>query len=146
MGKMALGEVVKGRNDKGARWHWANRQRVNRQKGEMVSGQGGKMVKGEMGRGRDGIGRNGKKSWAKWEWAKWDWANWEDTDLDHIMLSLSQTANFRLQKMKEFADDNFAFDQNGKKLSKQVETLWEKKKLLVMSNFSFSRNVFKRLV
>ena len=39
MGKMALGEVVKGRNEKGARLHWANRQRVNRQKGEMVSGR-----------------------------------------------------------------------------------------------------------
>ena len=77
MGKIALGEVMNGRNDKGASWHWANRQRVNWQKGKMVSGQKddwarwqrGKMVKGEMGKGRDGIGRNGKKSWAKWEWA-----------------------------------------------------------------------------
>ena len=84
---MALGQVEKGRNDKGARWHWANRQRVIWQKGEMVSGQKddwarwqrSKMVKGEMGMGRDGIGCNEKKSWAKWEWAKWDWANWEDT-------------------------------------------------------------------
>ena len=87
MGKIALGEVVKGRNDKEARWHWAKLQRVNWQKGEMVSGQKddwarwqrSKTVKGEMGKGRDGIGRNRKKSWAKWEWAKWDWANWEDT-------------------------------------------------------------------
>ena len=87
MGKMALGKVVKGRNDEGAIWHLANRQRVNWQKGEIVSGQKdnwarcqrGKMVKGEMGRGRDGRGRNGKKSWAIWEWAKSDWANRKDT-------------------------------------------------------------------
>ena len=29
---------------------------------------------------------------------------------------------------------------------KRVETLWEKEKLLVTSNFSFSHSVFKRLV
>ena len=66
---MAWGEVVKGRNDKGARWHWTNQQRVNWQKCKMVSGQKddwarwqrGKMVKGKMGRGRDSIGPNGKK-------------------------------------------------------------------------------------
>ena len=80
MGKMALGEVVKGRNEKGTRWHWTNRQRMNWHKGEMGNGrkddwawwQWGKMVKGKMGRGRDGKGRNGKKSWAKWEWANWE--------------------------------------------------------------------------
>ena len=49
-------------------------------------------------------------------------------------------------KLKEFVDDNFKFDENGRKLSKQVETLWEKEKLLVTSNFSFSHSVFKRLV
>ena len=48
--------------------------------------------------------------------------------------------------MKEFADDNFKFDENGSKLSKWVEKLWEKEKLLVTSNFSFSHSVFKRLV
>ena len=69
-GKMALGEVAKGR--KGTRWHWANRQRLNWQKGEMVIGrkddrarwQWSKMVKGKIGRFRDGKGRIGKKSWA----------------------------------------------------------------------------------
>ena len=30
-------------------------------------------------------------------------------------------ANFRLYKLKEFEDDNFKFDENGRKLSKQVE-------------------------
>ena len=50
-------------------------------------------------------------------------------------------------KLKEFADDSFKFDENSRKLSKQIEkTLWEKEKLLVMSNFTFSHSVFKRLV
>ena len=48
-------------------------------------------------------------------------------------------------KLKEMADDNFKCHENGKKFSKQVETLWEKEKLLVTSNFSFSHSVFKRL-
>ena len=58
-------------------------------------------------------------------------------------LTFSQMMNF---KLKEFADNNFKFDENGRKLSIQVETLWEKEKLLVMNNFSFSHSVFKRLV
>ena len=41
--------------------------------------------------------------------------------------------------MKEFADDNIKFDENGIKLSKQVENMWENEKLLVTSNFSFSQ-------
>ena len=40
-------------------------------------------------------------------------------------------------------DDNLKFDENGRKFSKR---LWEKEKLLLTSNFSFSHNVFKRLV
>ena len=36
-------------------------------------------------------------------------------------LSLYQTTNFRLLKLKEVADDNVKFDENGRKLSKQVE-------------------------
>ena len=74
--------------------------------------------------------------------------------------------------MKEFADDHFNSNKNGRKLSKQVEntvgkgemarynpfpnkpwflrvystsilkTLLEKEKLLLMSNFSFSLSVF----
>ena len=48
-------------------------------------------------------------------------------------------------KLKEFADDNFKFDKNGRKLSKRVENNVEKEKLLDTSNFSFSHSVFKRL-
>ena len=46
-------------------------------------------------------------------------------------------------KLKEFADDNLKFDKIGRKLSKRVENMWEKEKLLVTSNFSFSHTVFK---
>ena len=49
-------------------------------------------------------------------------------------------------KLIEFADDNFGFDENGRNFFKQIETLWKKEKLLVMSNFSFSCSDFKRLV
>ena len=49
-------------------------------------------------------------------------------------------------KLKEFADDNSKFNENGGKVSKRVENTGEKEKLLVTSNFSFSHSVFKRLV
>ena len=48
-------------------------------------------------------------------------------------------------KLKEFADNNFKFDETDRKFSKWLEN-WEKEKLLVTSNFSFSHCVFKRLV
>ena len=48
--------------------------------------------------------------------------------------------------MQRVADDNFNFDQNGKKVLKIGKTLLENKILLVMSNFSVTHNVFKRLV
>ena len=38
-----------------------------------------------------------------------------------ISLTLSQTTNFRHFKLKEFADNNFKFDENGRKFSKRVE-------------------------
>ena len=41
--------------------------------------------------------------------------------LARMYLTLSQTTNFRLSKLKEFADDNFKFVENGRKTSKQVE-------------------------
>ena len=38
------------------------------------------------------------------------------------ILTLSQTTNPNdSSKLKEFADDNFKFDENGRKLSKRVE-------------------------
>ena len=47
-------------------------------------------------------------------------------------------------KLKDFADDNLEFDENGRKFSKWVENTVEKEKLLVTSNFFFSHTVFKR--
>ena len=53
---------------------------------------------------------------------------------------------FDSSKLKQFADDNFKFDKNGRKLSKREENTVGKGKLLVMSNFSLSHSVFRRLV
>ena len=61
--------------------------------------------------------------------------------------------NLNSSKFKDFADDNFEFDENGGKFSKIVENTEGKEEiahyelfLLVMSNFCFSHCVFKRLV
>ena len=61
-------------------------------------------------------------------------------------LTLSQTTNLDSSKLKEYADDNFKFDENGRKLSKRVENTVAKGEMLVTSNFSFFHSVFKRLV
>ena len=43
----------------------------------------------------------------------------------NLSLTLSQTINFRLFQT-EFADDNFKFDENGRKLSEMIEnTVWK---------------------
>ena len=47
--------------------------------------------------------------------------------------------------LKEFADDNFNFDENGRKFLKWVENIVGKGELLILSNFSFLHSVFKRL-
>ena len=47
-------------------------------------------------------------------------------------------------KLKEFADDNFKFDENGIKLSKRVENTVGQGE--IARNFSLSHSVFKRLV
>ena len=49
-------------------------------------------------------------------------------------------------KLKEFADDNFKLDENGRKILKMGRKHWQKEKLLVKSNLSFSHSVFKILV
>ena len=50
-------------------------------------------------------------------------------------------------KLKVFADDNLKFDENGRKFFIPAKkTLWEKEKLLINSNFSFSHIGFKRSV
>ena len=62
------------------------------------------------------------------------------------LLTLSQTTNFRIFQTERFTDDDFKFDEYGRKFSKWVENTGEKEKFLVTSNFSFSHSVFKRIV
>ena len=46
-------------------------------------------------------------------------------------------------KLKQFADDNFKPDENGRKFVKSVEnTCGKKERLLITSNFYFPHNVF----
>ena len=45
-------------------------------------------------------------------------------------------------KLKEIADDILKCIESEKKVLYRVETLWEKEKLVVTSNFSFSHDVF----
>ena len=59
-------------------------------------------------------------------------------------LTLSQRTILDSSKLKEFAADNFNFDENGRKFSKQEENTVEKEKLLIMSNFYFSPSVFSK--
>ena len=50
-------------------------------------------------------------------------------------------------KLKEFADNNFKFDENGRKLSKWLENTVGKGEIVhATSNFSFPHCVFERLV
>ena len=62
-------------------------------------------------------------------------------------LTLSQMTNFRLFQTERVCRQQF---QNLIKMAgsflKELKTPWEKEKLLVASNFSFSHGVFKRLV
>ena len=60
-----------------------------------------------------------------------------------ISLTLSHTKNLGSSKLKKFADDDFKFDENGRKFSKQLEKPVGKGENV--SNFSFSHSAFKRL-
>ena len=63
-----------------------------------------------------------------------------------VKVAFNPTTTTMAKNLKEFADNNFEFDEIGKKFSKRAEKLWDKEKLLIQSNFSFSHGVFKRLV
>ena len=56
-------------------------------------------------------------------------------------LSLSQTANL---KLKEFADDNFKFVENGRKLSKQVENTVEQGEIARYEQFLLFPQCFQK--
>ena len=47
-------------------------------------------------------------------------------------------------KLKEFADNNFKFNENGRKLSKRVENTVGKGENARYEQFLFSHNVFKK--
>ena len=49
-------------------------------------------------------------------------------------------------KLKEFADDNFKFDKNGRKLSKRVENNVGKGEIARYKQFLLFPHVFKRLI
>ena len=58
-----------------------------------------------------------------------------------FLLTLSQTTNFRLFQVQRVCRRQFQ-----KKVLQVVRKHWEKEKLLITSNFSFSHRVFKGLV
>ena len=62
-----------------------------------------------------------------------------------VVNSFPNDIFFYSSNLKEFADENFKFDEIGRKLSKWVENTVGKGKI-VTSNFSFSHCVFKRLL
>ena len=52
--------------------------------------------------------------------------------------------NFRLSKLKEFADDNLKFDDNGRKFSKGVENTVEKGEIACYEQFLFFPHRFQK--
>ena len=60
-------------------------------------------------------------------------------------LTHYQTTNFRPFKTERVCRWQFQIWWKWQKVIQMVETLWEKEKLHVTSNFSFSHSVFKRL-
>ena len=62
------------------------------------------------------------------------------------VLTLSQTTNFRLFQTEIVCRRKFQIWWKWRKAFETGRKHWEKEKLLVTSNFSFSRSVFKRLI
>ena len=60
------------------------------------------------------------------------------------MLIISQTTNFRPFQTERFADDNFKFDQNGRKLQIWLENTAEKKEKLLLQAISPFPEVFSK--
>ena len=59
-------------------------------------------------------------------------------------LTHYQTYKFKTSKLKEFADDNFKFDENGRKLSKQVEHTVGKGKIAHYEQFLLFPQCFQK--
>ena len=64
----------------------------------------------------------------------------------NIFNSFPHNKILDLSKFKAFADDKINVTKKMKFVLGRVKTLWEKEKMLVASIFSFSLNVFKRLL
>ena len=66
----------------------------------------------------------------------------------HLLLTHYQTTNLDSSKLKQFADVNFKFDENGIKLSKWVENLVGKGEFACFEQFLlfpvFSKGLFPR--
>ena len=59
-------------------------------------------------------------------------------------LTLSQTTNLNCSKLKEFADDNFKFYENGRNLSKLVENTEGTKKVALYDQLLLSPQCFQK--
>ena len=51
---------------------------------------------------------------------------------------------FKTSKLKEFADDNFKFDENGRKLSKRLENTVGKRKIARCEQFLLFPQCFRK--
>ena len=58
----------------------------------------------------------------------------------NVLLTLSQTTNFGFFNLKEFADNNFEFDEKGKKIYKRVENIVRKGDFAHNQQFLFFQN------
>ena len=64
--------------------------------------------------------------------------------IHYAFLTHYQTTNFRLFQLKEFADDNFKFDENSRKLSKWVENTVEKGEIARYEQYLLFPTVFSK--
>ena len=69
-----------------------------------------------------------------------------NVDMNFLEPKLNSFPNDKFKTLPNGKKDNFKFDENGRKFSKQVENTEGKEKTLVTSNFCFSHSVFEILV
>ena len=73
-----------------------------------------------------------------------DFHPWKDVEYSYLALNLTQTRNFRHFQTKGFADDNFEFDINSRKFSKQVENNVGKKEIAHDKQFLLFPQCFQK--
>ena len=66
------------------------------------------------------------------------------SNTDSFSLTLPKRQILDSSKQKEFADDNFRFDENGRKLSKRVENTVEKGEIANYEQFLLFPTVFSK--